>query len=132
MNAMQRIVATVAAAAWLIAASGCASPESGGTTAPPAAETPAAPAEPATPETPPEGTAAPPQDAAKPECHAEPAQFAVGQAYTPELAEKVRVASGSTVVRALRPGQVVTMEFRFDRVSLHLDDKDIVTRVSCG
>jgi hypothetical protein len=125
--------ATVAAAAWLIATSGCASPESGGDTpAPPVAETPSAPAEPAAPQAPAEATAEAPKEQPKPECHAEPVQFAVGQAYTPELAEKVRVASGSTVVRALRPGQVVTMEFRFDRVSLHLDDEDVVTMVTCG
>jgi hypothetical protein len=40
--------------------------------------------------------------------------------------------SGSSVVRTLRPGQVVTMEYRFDRVSIHLDDKGYVTRVTCG
>jgi hypothetical protein len=132
MNAAKIFVTTVVATTWLIAASGCASPESGDTPAPPAAESPSAPSAPEAPEAPPEAAAETPQAHAKPECHAEPAQFAVGQAYTPELAEKVREASGSTVVRALRPGQVVTMEFRFDRVSLHLDDKDIVTRVSCG
>ena len=65
-------------------------------------------------------------------CNADPVQYAVGQQYTPELGEKVKELSGSSVVRTLKPGQVVTMEYRFDRVSIHLDDKDIVTRVTCG
>jgi hypothetical protein len=97
----------------------CAAPEapqsSGGTTASPAAPSP--------------GTT---EQSSSRECNAEPVQYAVGQHYTPELGEKVRELSGATVMRTLQPGQVVTMEYRFDRVSLHLDDQGIVTMVSCG
>ena len=127
MNAVTRVAMFAIAAVTLSAASGCAAPDANDASPSPPAST--APAEPAAPE----ASATPAaQERTNRECHAEPAQFAVGQPYTPELAEKVRVASGSTVVRALRPGQVVTMEFRFDRVSLHLDDKDTVTMVTCG
>ena len=75
--------------------------------------------------------AAKPDDAKK-ECKAENVQYAIGQQYTPELGEKIKELSDSSVVRALRPGQVVTMEYRFDRVSIHLDEQDYVTKVTCG
>ncbi len=100
--------------AWLLTLAGCAAPDSAEGTA---AAAPAATEK--------------PEQAAK-QCKADDAQYAIGQQYTPELGEKVKELSGSSVVRTLRPGQVVTMEYRFDRVSVHLDDKGYVTRVTCG
>jgi hypothetical protein len=65
-------------------------------------------------------------------CDAEPVKDVIGKPFTAELGEEVRLRSGSKVFRALKPGDVVTMEFRFDRVNLALDDKDVVTAVTCG
>jgi Peptidase inhibitor I78 family len=65
-------------------------------------------------------------------CNAEPVQNLVGQLYTPELGEQARVAAGARVERALRPGQIVTMEFRADRLSFTLDEKGRISQVNCG
>jgi positive regulator of sigma E activity len=65
-------------------------------------------------------------------CNAEPAQRLVGEVYTPELGEEARVTAGARVERALRPGQIVTMEFRADRLSFTLDEKGRISAVSCG
>jgi hypothetical protein len=65
-------------------------------------------------------------------CNAEPAQRLVGEVYTPELGEETRVTAGARVERALRPGQIVTMEFRADRLSFTLDEKGRISAVSCG
>jgi hypothetical protein len=65
-------------------------------------------------------------------CNAEPVQNLVGQVYTPELGEQARVTAGARVERALRPGQIVTMEFRTDRLSLTLDEKGRISAVNCG
>jgi len=65
-------------------------------------------------------------------CNAETAQRLVGQVYTPELGEEARVTAGARVERALRPGQIVTMEFRADRLSFTLDEKGRISAVSCG
>jgi hypothetical protein len=59
-------------------------------------------------------------------------QYAVGSTFTRELGEKIREQSGSTVVRVLHPGEVVTMEFRSDRVSITVDDKNVIAQVTCG
>lgn len=73
------------------------------------------------------------QTAAQPrECDAKSAQFAVGRAYTPELAEQARTAAGAKVVRVIEPGQAVTMDFRTDRLNLELDATRKVITVRCG
>jgi hypothetical protein len=65
-------------------------------------------------------------------CNAERVQNLVGELYTPELGEQARVTAGARVERALRPGQIVTMEFRADRLSFTLDEKGRISRVGCG
>jgi Peptidase inhibitor I78 family len=98
--------------------------------APTEPETPVAPAEDSAP---PAGVAEEPEAGAGPvACDAEAVQRFVGEAYTPELGEQARVASGATIARALRPGEVVTMEFRADRLSLTLDESGRIVRASCG
>lgn len=125
----------------LLALSGCPSPKPpepsgesqvpapGATVAPEESPPPAA-----TPETPAPAAPAAPAEAPGEEsaCNAEAAQFAIGRAYTPELAEEARRAAGAKVARPLRPGEVVTMEYRGDRLNLGLDEKGNVTRVACG
>jgi hypothetical protein len=100
---------------------------------PPAASTEPAPSEAAPGEPPPAeqplAEAPAPEDEA---CNPEPAQQFVGQVYTPELGEQARLATGARVERALRPGQIVAMEFRFDRLSFTLDEKGRVASVTCG
>ena len=97
--------------------------ESAPAEAPPSASVPAAPAD------------APVAEEAAAEadgCSAEPVQNLVGDLYTPELGEQARVTAGARVERALRPGQIVTMEFRADRLSFTLDEKGRISQVNCG
>lgn len=65
-------------------------------------------------------------------CNAESLQRLVGEVYTPELGEEARVTAGARVERALRPGQIVTMEFRADRLTFMIDEKGRISTVSCG
>ena len=97
--------------------------ESAPAEAPPSASTPAAPAD-----TPVADDAAAEADG----CNAELVQNLVGELYTPELGEQARVTAGARVERALRPGQIVTMEFRADRLSFTLDEKGRISEVNCG
>lgn len=70
--------------------------------------------------------------AAEGECNAKAAQFAVGYASTDALAEEARRRSGSKLVRVLKPGQMVTMEFNSERLNLDVDEGNRVTAVRCG
>jgi hypothetical protein len=65
-------------------------------------------------------------------CNAAPAQFAVGRHADAMLVDNARARAGAKTVRVLKPGQVVTMEFNAERLSLSVDDAGRVTRVSCG
>jgi hypothetical protein len=65
-------------------------------------------------------------------CAAEPARWAIGAVATAEVLERIRVDSGAQVVRALKPGQVVTMEYNGARVDVRVDAGNVVLGVSCG
>ncbi len=65
-------------------------------------------------------------------CNADVVQDEVGKPATAERIEAIRLHSGSQVVRVVRPGQVVTMDFRGDRVDIHVDAQDVIVAVSCG
>jgi hypothetical protein len=65
-------------------------------------------------------------------CNAAGAKSAIGRAPTPDVVERARVDSGSATVRVIRPGDVVTMDFRGDRLNLDVNDRDAITGARCG
>jgi hypothetical protein len=76
---------------------------------------------------------APQQPPARPgACRADEARFAIGQSISPALAEQARQRAGALRVRAIRPGQMVTMEFDDSRLNLDVDAGGKVTNVRCG
>jgi hypothetical protein len=56
----------------------------------------------------------------------------IGKPYSAEVAERARTASGSKLVRIIRPGMAVTMDYRIDRLNIDLDAKNVVTGLHCG
>jgi len=66
------------------------------------------------------------------ECRSEGLDAFVGQAATAELGSEVLAKSGAKVLRWVQPGQIVTMEFRADRVNVKLDSENKVAAVTCG
>ncbi|MDR0210985.1 MAG: hypothetical protein LBJ33_17745 [Pseudomonas putida] len=65
-------------------------------------------------------------------CEASGADFAIGKQATPALLEQARKASGSQLARILKPHDVITLEYRSERLNLNVDEKGVVTRVNCG
>ena len=65
-------------------------------------------------------------------CNADAARGAIGKAATPEVVEQARREAGAAIARVLRPGQVVTMEYRGDRLNVDVDEGNVVTGVRCG
>ncbi|WP_445673278.1 I78 family peptidase inhibitor [Pseudomonas ceruminis] len=65
-------------------------------------------------------------------CEAGGADFAIGKQGTAELLEQARKASGSQMARILKPHDVVTLEYRSERLNLNVDERGVVTRVNCG
>lgn len=65
-------------------------------------------------------------------CNAPKAQPLVGRAASAELgAEALRLA-GAETLRWLQPGDIVTMEYREDRLNIELDATGRVKAVRCG
>lgn len=66
------------------------------------------------------------------QCDAERARWAIGREATADVVEEVRVATQSRDVRVIRPGQVVTMDFRPDRVNIRVNERNAITSITCG
>lgn len=56
----------------------------------------------------------------------------VGKAVTETTADDAGKRSGARAVRVIRPGMIVTMDFRPDRLNIDVDEKGIVTNLRCG
>ena len=56
----------------------------------------------------------------------------VGREATAELGAEFQRVSGARVIRWIQPGIVVTMDFREDRLTVRLDERNRVQSASCG
>lgn len=65
-------------------------------------------------------------------CNANAARIVVGRVATADVIEQARQAAGATLVRTLKPGQMVTMEYRENRLNIDVDAGNVVTNVRCG
>lgn len=65
-------------------------------------------------------------------CNADAANSVIGQAATAEVVEQARKSAGAALARVLKPGEVVTMEYREDRLNLDVDADNVITAVRCG
>ena len=84
-------------------------------------------------------TVAMPQDASEDDlmkqigmCDAAPAQARIGDRYDAAMDEALMRASGSTVLRVLRPGDRRSADFLFHRLNVMLDTSGRIVRLTCG
>lgn len=82
-------------------------------------------------------TSAPPMSDPTPptglSCNADAARDAVlGQVASTEVVEQARLAAGAQMARVLKPGQMVTMEYREGRLNIDVDAKNVIINLRCG
>lgn len=65
-------------------------------------------------------------------CEAKAAEFTIGKKASPELLEQARTRAGAQNARILKPDDMVTLEYRSDRLNLNTDNNLVITRVNCG
>lgn len=65
-------------------------------------------------------------------CDAEDVQKLIGKPLPAEGADQARLVSGSAIVRVVRPGEAVTMDYRADRLTIALDAAGAVVSARCG
>ena len=119
------------ALAGLFALSACATPSQEPPAAEDSADAFAAPPPPPAMDEP--GTTEPAtnEDAAM-TCDAKAGQWAVGNVADEALVARVKADTGSDRVRVIKPGMMVTMDYREDRVNLDVDKDNKVLTVRCG
>ncbi|QVW25299.1 hypothetical protein KJF94_06900 [Pseudomonas hormoni] len=65
-------------------------------------------------------------------CEAKAAEFTIGKKASPELLEQARLRAGAQNARILKPNDMVTLEYRSDRLNLNTDTNLVITRINCG
>ena len=65
-------------------------------------------------------------------CTAEAAQAWIGKPASETNLEAVRAATGAAALRALKPGDAMTMDYRTDRVNVVQDANGAIEKISCG
>ncbi|TFH85847.1 hypothetical protein EQG41_15595 [Billgrantia azerbaijanica] len=65
-------------------------------------------------------------------CGAGRVQDRVGRAYSEALGEALRRESGAGALRVMRPGEAHTLEYRAERLNVHLDEDEVITAIRCG
>lgn len=76
----------------------------------------------ATPATPPTASA----------CNAGAIQPYVGQVATPAVVDAARKSAGAELVRALKPNDAATMDYRAERINILVDDANKIVSATCG
>jgi len=65
-------------------------------------------------------------------CRAEAIRDLVGRPATQALGTEALRRSGARALRWIRPGDVVTMDYREDRLNVRLDARNTVASFNCG
>jgi hypothetical protein len=67
-----------------------------------------------------------------PVCQPDGAESMIGRAASAPIVEQARTASGSHSVRLVMPGEPQPQVEQLDRLVLHLDERSLITRATCG
>jgi len=65
-------------------------------------------------------------------CNAAPLAHMVGRAWADSLRAEALRLSGARAARVIRPGDMVTMDYRGDRLNVHLTAQGRIDRFDCG
>ncbi len=76
----------------------------------------------------------PPADApaVSAKCNGDAASAHLGHAGTAEMAEAARKDAGAELVRVLKPNQPMTLDYRGERLNVHVDANGKIVRLTCG
>ena len=66
------------------------------------------------------------------QCNVDGARWVIGRDPSSDVVERARVDSGSATVRVIRPGDVVTMDVRGDRLNLNVNARNAIDGMKCG
>ncbi|GHA98542.1 I78 family peptidase inhibitor [Modicisalibacter luteus] len=82
--------------------------------------------------TPDEAPPPPSMQAGNSKCDASAIQDYLGEDYRAALEQILANQSGAQRVRVIRPGEGHTMDYRPERLNIHLDEQGKISELSCG
>lgn len=65
-------------------------------------------------------------------CDSQAVQEWIGRRFSSDAEPALLKASGTSTVRAARPGQPMSMDYQTDRLTVELDGSDIIVALRCG
>lgn len=65
-------------------------------------------------------------------CDSEAVQYAIGELFDEANVPQLQSESGARQVRVLRPHSAATMDYREDRLNIHLESNDTIEALRCG
>src|SRR5690554_2875066 len=65
-------------------------------------------------------------------CGAQRVQDRIGRQHDESLTESIRQESGAVALRVIRPGHAYTMDYRGERINVHIDESGFITSIGCG
>ena len=65
-------------------------------------------------------------------CNAAPLARMIGRSWADSLRAEALRLSGARAARVIRPGDMVTMDYRTDRLNIHLTAAGRIERFACG
>ena len=65
-------------------------------------------------------------------CQTRTLEWMIGKQADETLLNRAKIESTSRIVRVLKPGQMVTMEYNDQRLNIYVDANNVVERYSCS
>jgi hypothetical protein len=65
-------------------------------------------------------------------CDANAASWAIGEDAGSDVLDRAASAAGARLLRVIRPGEVVTMEFNAERLTFDVDGSGRISGIRCG
>ncbi|WP_249975922.1 I78 family peptidase inhibitor [Vreelandella olivaria] len=65
-------------------------------------------------------------------CNIDTIQYAIGEPFDEANVPQLQSESSARQVRVLRPGSAATMDYREDRLNIHLESNDMIEALRCG
>lgn len=66
------------------------------------------------------------------DCNVENLQGVLGQDASAELIEQVQRQANAKVIRVLAPGDAATMDYNPQRLTIDIDESEVIIRLTCG
>ena len=65
-------------------------------------------------------------------CKADAVSGSIGKTWLASMEERLLAESGTRILRVIRPGQPISLDYRSDRLNAELDATGTIRRIYCG